>query len=148
MLDKAIRIAAQEFEGRFDKQGKPYVLHCLQVMQDCGSTEEEVLCAAVLHDLFEDYPEWDMRRLLSEGMSTRVCKLVDILTHYEVHTYDQYINYISKDPDAIMIKLADLRHNSDITRLKDIHPKDIERMEKYHKAYKYLTECLKQHSQA
>lgn len=149
MLDKAIRIAAQVFEGVSDKQGKPYILHCLQVMNDCGSNDEDVLCAAVLHDVLEDFEEeWPVERLRFEGMSMETLKLVSILTKSPDEDYSEYIANIGNFPDAIKIKLADLRHNSDITRLKDIRPKDIARMEKYHKAYKYLTECLKQHSQA
>ena len=43
-----------------------------------------------------------------------------------------------------VIKRKDLEHNSDITRLKGIRPKDLERMEKYHKAFLYLGEAKKQ----
>lgn len=47
MLDKAIRIAAQAFEGKFDKGGQPYILHCLQVMYDTKTDDVDVKCAAV-----------------------------------------------------------------------------------------------------
>ena len=54
MLDKAISITAQAFEGKFDKGGNPNILHCLQVMNAVRELGEEAMCAAVMHDLVED----------------------------------------------------------------------------------------------
>jgi hypothetical protein len=71
-------------------------------------------------------------------MPQDVLYLVDLLTHKKGETYEEYIREISWDENAIRIKLADLKDNSDITRLKGISEKDIARMAKYHKAYTYL----------
>lgn len=141
-LAKAISIAAQAFETTWDKGGHPYILHCLTVMRDCNSDDEDVLCAAVLHDLLEDKSaEWDAPTLRHDcGFSERTVELICILTHdKEYMSYDDYIKRISLDHDAIKIKLADLRHNTDITRMKDLGKKDFDRLEKYHRAYKYLS---------
>jgi len=138
MLDKAIRIAAVAFEGKFDKGGQPYILHCLQVMNDTQTNDVEVKCAAVLHDLFEDCPQWNSLQLLKEGFSFRVIGIIAQLTNNKNLSYEDYIRAIGTNKDAALIKLADLRHNSQLTRLKDVRKKDFDRMQKYALAYRYL----------
>lgn len=140
MLDKAIRIAAVEFEGKFDKGGSPYILHCLHVMNKVKyEKDEDLSIAAVLHDLVED-TDWTLYKLLDSGFSKRSVELIDILTHEEIlDTYDAYIKKIGLNRSATKIKIHDLRHNSDIMRMKGLREKDFKRLEKYHKAYAYLT---------
>lgn len=140
MLGKAIAITAQAFEGRKDKGQQPYIMHCLRVMNAVSHLGEEAMQAAVMHDLLEDCPDkWDGVRLRRTGFSARVVETVELLTHdKEVVSYDRYIKNISNDPLATAIKMADLRDNSDITRMKGLRKKDLERLEKYHRAYMYL----------
>ena len=137
-LGTAISIAAQEFEGMTDRGGKPYILHCLHVMNKMKyENDEELMIIAVLHDLVED-TEWSFNNLIDFGFSKRVVNALRDLTHIDGENYFDYINRIKTNPDAVKVKLQDLRHNSDITRIKGIRPKDIERIEKYHKAYLML----------
>ncbi len=142
MLAKAISIAAQAFENVNDKGGQPYILHCLHVMNTTQSNEEHVKVAAVLHDLLEDFPHvWSAQRLLDMGFSEDAVWLIKLLTHdSSKESYDDYIKRISHNKNATLIKLADLRHNSDITRLKDVRKKDFDRLERYALAYRYLSE--------
>lgn len=137
-LAKAIRIASQAFENKFDKGGNPYILHCLYVMNEVRCLGEEAMIVAVLHDLLED-TDWSIDDLYKEGFShERIVDLI-ILTHHEHHTYDSYIKNIARSNSiCVAIKLADLRHNSDITRLKGLTKKDFDRLEKYCIAYEYL----------
>ena len=65
--------------------------------------------------------------------SSRLLKVSDGVTN-------EYKLQVMANPDAIKVKMADLRHNSDITRLKGIRDKDIERMVKYQKFYLELKE--------
>ena len=140
MLGKAIAIVAEAFKNKTDKAGEPYILHCLTVMNDLHSDDDELNCQAVMHDLFEDCSEqWNVAKLLAEGFSNRVVMGVFHLTHDKTISYEDYIKTISGYPDAVKIKLSDLRHNSNITRLKGLTKKDFDRMEKYHKAYTYLS---------
>lgn len=140
MLGKAIAIAAKAFEVKTDRGGKPYILHCLWVMNATGGDDEDVLCAAVLHDLVEDCPEWTIKRLLDEGFSQRTVDIINILTHRKAdQSYDDYIKGIALDTDCTRIKKKDLEHNSSITRLKGLGKKDFDRAEKYHRAYTYLS---------
>ena len=139
-LSRAISIAAQAFEGHYDKAGRPYILHCLHVMRmvQLGGGDDEAMSIAVLHDIIEDCTDWTPERLLEEGFSVRVVTALGCLTHIEGESYDDYIRRVATNQDARMTKLADLRHNSDITRLKGLREKDFRRMEKYQRAYEFL----------
>lgn len=138
-LDRAISIAAQAFEGKFDKGGQPYILHCLHVMNRVKRYGDQAMIAAVLHDLIED-TDWTAERLLEEGFDKQTVSLIVLLTHIDSEDYQDYIMRISNSKIAREIKMADLRHNSDIHRMKGLREKDFERLEKYHKAYSYLRE--------
>lgn len=137
MLGKAIAIASEAFKNKKDKGGQPYILHCLHVMQEMPADDEELRCIAVLHDLVED-TSWTVELLKQEGFSSRVTHGVELLTHREEDSYEEYIRLISTNKDTVLVKLADLRHNSDITRIKGLSVKDFKRIEKYHKSYTYL----------
>lgn len=142
MLGKAIKIASVAFEDVKDKGGNPYILHCLRVMFNLNSTDEELNSIAILHDYIEDCGGDDheavYRELYVEGFSQRVITTLRLLTHIKGVSYDDYIKQLAHNEDARRVKLADLKDNSDITRLKGLRKKDFDRMEKYHKAYIYL----------
>ena len=137
MLAFAIGITASEFKNRLDKGGKPYITHCLRVM-DAMPDDDELKCIAVMHDLVED-SETSLSQLSLMGFSQRVVDALRLLTHDPKVPYDDYIKLISTNPDAVRVKLADLRDNSDITRLKGLTKKDFDRLEKYHRSYVYLS---------
>ena len=139
MLDKAIAIASQAFMGKYDKGGEPYILHCLHVMRRVKRLGKEAMIAAVLHDLIED-TDWTAEQLIEEGFDPQTVALIVLLTHQDGEEYMDYIMRISVSPIARTIKMADLRHNSDIHRMKGLREKDFKRLEKYHKAYAYLKE--------
>lgn len=138
MLAVAIALAANVFKEKTDKSGKPYILHCLRVMQAVNQKDEELMQIAVLHDVVED-TDIKLDELTDMGFSHRVVKAVAYLTHQNIHSYDEYIKMISHNPDATIVKLADLKDNSDITRLKGLSKNDFERMEKYHRSFIYLS---------
>lgn len=142
MLDKAIAIAAEAFVNKFDKGGQPYILHCLNVMEQMPKNDIDLRCAAVMHDLIED-TDWSYDGLIQIGFPQEVVITVDMLTHRRNVPYENYIDRIAGDEWATLIKLADLRHNSDITRLKGVRDKDIERMVKYHQSYLLLSDVAK-----
>lgn len=121
-----------------DKGGTPYILHCIHVMGQVGP-DPELMAAAVLHDIIEDVSEYDGDRLCAHGMSERIVRIDELMTHNAGESYDDYIKRISTCKDATKIKLADLAHNSDITRMKGLRKKDFDRLEKYHRAYMYLS---------
>jgi len=136
-LDKAIRIAAVAFEGKYDKGGHPYILHLLNVMGQVDQNYEELMIVAVLHDLIED-TDWTLKMLRDEGFSKQVVDNISVLTHKRGEPYVDYIKRIDCHYLSRAVKIADLRHNSDIHRMKGLRDKDFIRLVKYHKAYNYL----------
>lgn len=139
-LGIAIAIASHAFRKRLDKGGQPYTLHLLRVWEGVKDESVHVQCAAWLHDLLEDYPdEWDILRLARNGFSEDTIRMVDLLTHRKDEPYEKYIKRIASNTGATAVKLADLRDNSDITRLKGLTKKDLDRLEKYFRAYTYLS---------
>lgn len=141
-LDVAIAITANAFIGEYDKSGEPYILHCLQVMNNLKKWgDEELLIIGVLHDIVED-TNWGIIDLSEHDASERVLNAVALLTHDPSDSYDEYIDAICLNKDAIKVKMADLEHNSSILRLKGVKEKDLQRIAKYHRAYIKLKECL------
>ena len=138
-LALAISITAESFKDKLDKGGQPYILHCFWVMNNTEG-DECTKCAAMMHDLIEDCPDkWSLKKLTELGFSDKTIGLLHLLTHQKETDYMEYIKSISVNKDATRIKLSDLRHNSDIMRLKGLSKKDHDRIQKYHIAYTYLS---------
>jgi (p)ppGpp synthase/HD superfamily hydrolase len=133
-LDKMLVLVCTKFNGKFDKGGKPYFLHCLKVMQLLNSDDDELNSIAVGHDLVED-TDVSFIDLLSDGFSYRIVDGIRALTKQKGESKEEYLAKILANEDACKVKLADLTHNSDIRRLKGISERDIERMKKYHTMY-------------
>ena len=130
MLSKMIVIATNAHAGQFDKGGKPYILHPLRVMSFLKEDDEELQCIAVGHDVFEDtkVTKQDMR---DEGISERVITGILDLTKMPGESPEEYKLKVFSNIDAMKVKLRDLRHNSDIRRLKGVTEKDMARIAKY-----------------
>ncbi len=138
MLGIAIDIASSIFRSKYDKGGRPYILHCLWVMDKVRHLGDNYMIAAVLHDVIEDSQYWDLERMKAAGFNQEVLDALELLTHDKETPYQEYIQRLAINKIAREVKLRDLEHNSKITRLKGVTDKDIERMEKYHRAYTFL----------
>jgi len=136
-LALAISITAKAFEKTLDKGGQPYILHCLRVMNNVQG-DECVKCASVMHDLVED-TDWTFEQLTALGFSDKTIGLLHLLTHQRETSYDDYIKAISVSKEATEIKKKDLEDNCNLTRIKGLRKKDFDRVEKYHRAYIYLS---------
>lgn len=143
MLSAAIKFAAVQHDGQFDKQGAPYLLHVLKVMHYLKTDEEELNCIAVLHDVVEDTGATyqDLRAI---GMSERVIDGVRILTKLPGQTKEEYLELVLSNPDTRKVKKCDLRHNMDIRRLKGFSDKDAVRLKKYSWMYSMIEEKEKE----
>lgn len=140
-LSVAIALTAEKFKNHDDKSGRPYILHCLHVMNTIQSREDSVKIAAVMHDLVEDQKITGvtMEDIVNMGFSNKVVLLLKMLTHDKKNvSYSDYIQHIALNKDASDIKMADLKHNSDLTRLKGTSDKDFARAKKYQESYEYL----------
>ncbi|MEO8164636.1 MAG: HD domain-containing protein [Betaproteobacteria bacterium] len=129
-LARAIAIAAQAHEHQLDKAGAPYVLRPIRMLLKMDSEPEKI--AAVLHDVVED-TGWTSEKLAAEGFSEEVLSAVRHLTKMPGEQYGDFIRRAAENPIARKVKLADLEDNIDVRRLGELAPKDIERIEKYHR---------------
>ena len=137
LTKKAMQICYKAHHGQVDYDGIPYVFHPIHLAEQMK--DENTVAAALLHDVVED-TDYTFDDLRKEGISERVIEIVKLLTHDESVPYLEYVAALKHDPDARVIKLADLAHNSDMTRRSEITEKDLRRNEKYAKAKRLLTE--------
>ncbi|HLM59193.1 MAG TPA: HD domain-containing protein [Pyrinomonadaceae bacterium] len=142
-IEDAILIAAQAHKGVKDKAGAAYILHPLRMMMRLNSEAEMI--TAVLHDVVEDTrdnPEeskWTIEKLRAQGFSKEVLEAVECVTNREGEAYEKFIERAGKNPIARRVKIADLEDNMNIQRIGELKPKDLERLEKYHRSWRILT---------
>ena len=134
LLGKVLVLATNAHAGQFDRGGNPYILHPLKVMHYLKSDDEELQCMALLHDVIED-TKTTWKDLEEIGCTPRIIAAVKALTKMPGQSYDEYKEVVFKNPDAMRVKMADLRHNTDIRRLKGISQKDVDRLAKYNRFF-------------
>lgn len=137
LLEKALRIAAEAHAGQTDKAGAAYILHPMRVADRCRTAEEKIV--ALLHDVLEDTPVTP-ERLLAEGFLQSIVDSVLAVTRSCSETYEAFIERCALDPVGRAVKLHDLEDNMDITRLSSLGEKDLLRLNRYLRAYRYLTD--------
>lgn len=140
LLYKAIKIADKAHKGQKDKYGAPYIGHVMRVCNSGRTTDEKIVGA--LHDLIEDCPDYDYDFLRAEGFPEYILFAIKCLTKTTPdENYDDFILRTEKSPLSVAVKLNDLRDNMDISRInRPLTEKDLKRLNKYLKAYRYLTE--------
>lgn len=143
MLHNMILLVTNAHAGQYDRGGTPYILHPLKVMHYLKTKDEELMCIALGHDVIED-TKTTYADLINAGMTMRVVNGIKALTKQPGQTYEEYKEIVFSNEDAMRVKLCDLRHNSDIRRLKGVSEKDIERMAKYHLFYTQIQVKLKE----
>ena len=136
-LEKAIGIAVEAHRGQTDRAGAPYILHPLRVMARVNTEAEKIV--AVLHDVVED-TDWTLDRLSKEGFSSAVVRAIDCVTKREGETYEDFVKRSAENPLARRVKLADLEDNMDLRRNQTFTSKDLERLNKYRRAWEFLTQ--------
>ena len=133
----AMKLCFERHCGQVDKCGIPYPFHPFHVAE--SMTDEKTTCVALLHDILEDTPT-TKEELISFGFPDDVVAAVCRMTHEDGIPYLDYVRQIKTDPLAQAVKISDLRHNSDLSRLDVIGEKDLLRVEKYQKALEILTD--------
>ena len=134
---KAIKVAFKAHEGQTDRSGLPYILHPIHVAEQMK--DEDTCVAALLHDVIED-TDMTLSDLREYGFTEPQLEAVRLLTRTEDMDYFDYVRNIVNNPIAKAVKIEDLRHNSDITRLETVSEKDLLRLEKYKKALEIIGE--------
>lgn len=131
---KAEKIMKKAHESQIDKAGLPYYLHPLTVASRCRT--ESTTIVGLLHDVLEDTDY--SSELLAEFLTTEELEALLLLTHEKSIPYEEYVVRVSADSIAREVKISDLTHNSDLSRLKNPTEKDYKRREKYLKALNFL----------
>lgn len=131
----ALQLAYQAHQGQTDKSGLPYIYHPLHLAEQMP--DETSTIVALLHDVIEDtsMTAEDLRRA---GIPASAVETICHLTHRSEVPYLEYIRALRSDPIAVRVKLADLAHNSDLSRLTTVTQADLTRREKYQTAIQIL----------
>lgn len=137
LREKAMQIAEKVHSGQVDKAGKPYIGHPVRVEMMCSRQEDRLV--ALLHDTVKDV-DIASEYLLMVGFPQDVVDAVISVSRKRGEDYFDFIQRCKANPIGRRVKIADLKDNMDITRLNELIEKDIERLKKYHKAYKILNE--------
>ena len=132
-----MRIAFEAHKEQVDKNGIPYIYHPIHLAEQMK--DENTTCVALLHDVVED-TEITFEDLEKEGFTKEIIDALKLMTHDDEVPYLEYVKEIKNNPIATVVKLADLNHNSDLTRLDVVDEKALERVEKYKKAIEILSE--------
>ena len=135
LTKKALKICFNAHKDQVDKADMPYVFHPFHLAEQMESEEE--VCVALLHDVVED-TNIAFDDLIKLGFNDNIIKALKLLTHTDDTPYMEYIKEIKENPTARKVKLADLKHNSDLTRLDLTIDKIPYKYEIYKKAIKYL----------
>ena len=137
MTKKAMKLCFQAHKDQVDKSGMPYVFHPFHLAEQME--DELTTAAALLHDVAEDsgYTFSDLRDM---GFPEPVVEAVRMMTHDPAVPYLEYVAGLRSNPITRAVKLADLRHNSDLSRLDFVDEKALARVEKYRKAIRILEE--------
>lgn len=136
MINIALSIAKKAHAGQVDKAGIDYIQHPLYVASQVKTEQEKAV--ALLHDVLED-SDITAADLLAYGLSNEVVTAVQTLTKKKGQSYQDYLEKVKSNDLARVVKLADLKHNSDLSRLKSVSDTDRERIKKYKNAIRYLS---------
>ena len=134
LTKKALSICFDAHKDQRDKSGLPYVFHPFHVAEQMK--DEFTTVVALLHDVVEDseYTLDDLRTIFPQ----RIVDAIAVLTHDTQTTYMAYIDDVKQDTIATIVKIADLEHNADLSRISTVTKKDVVRSQKYKAAISHL----------
>ncbi len=132
---KAMKLCFEAHRDQVDKAGMPYVFHPFHLAEQME--DEVTTVVALLHDVVED-TDHTIEDIRDMGFGDEVVDALSLLTHTPDVPYMDYVMQIKNNPIARAVKLADLTHNSDLTRLDEVDEYALARNEKYKKAKELL----------
>ena len=135
LTKKALKLCFEAHREQTDKSGIPYVFHPFHLAEQMDT--EETVIIALLHDVVED-SDYTLEDLASMGFPNSIIEALALMTHNPKVPYMEYVQAISLNSLATKVKLADLRHNSDLTRLDCVDEKTLSRVKKYASAIELL----------
>jgi (p)ppGpp synthase/HD superfamily hydrolase len=135
IIEKSLAIALEAHTGQVDKASRPYILHPIRVMSKMNNEIE--MSVAILHDVIED-SSLTLEMLKDKGISKEAIEALQHLTKKPNEPYDDFIERVMKNELAVKVKIEDIKDNMNMSRLKTITEKDIQRVHKYHRALRKL----------
>ena len=137
LTKKAMKLCFEAHKDQVDKTDMPYVFHPFHLAEQMDD-EISTVCA-LLHDVVED-SDTTLDDLRIKGFPDEVIEVLALLTHDENVPYMDYVREIKKNPVATKVKIADLTHNSDLSRMEEseIDERALKRNEKYAEALRIL----------
>lgn len=133
-INKIMQMVYDLHNGQQDKSGVPYIYHVIHVAEQMNMEDETIV--ALLHDTLEDTNL--NPNIIKDNCGEHILEAVKLLTHKKNEPYFDYIRRIKDSPLARKVKIADLKHNMDLTRIANPSDKDFKRVEKYKKALEIL----------
>lgn len=137
MTKKALQLSFMAHKDQTDKSGMPYVFHPFHLAEQMP--DEDTTIVALLHDVIED-THYTLDDLRAMGFNEQVLDALALMTHDKRIPYMDYVAKIKGNKIARTVKLADLKHNSDLSRLNNLDEKAMKRIEKYRQAIALLSE--------
>lgn len=131
LTKKALSLAFEAHKNQLDKSELPYIFHPFHLAEQMS--EEYTTCVALLHDGVED-SKYTIQDLIELGFPSQVIEAIKVLIHSNDIPYFDYINRVKMNSMATRVKIVDLIHNSDLTRLNKISTDDLRRIDEYNKA--------------
>ena len=132
---KALKLCFEAHKNQVDKSGMPYAFHPFHVAEQM--TDEATTIVALLHDVVED-TDYTLEDIAAEGFGKEILEAVALMTHEDDVPYLDYVEKLKDNPIARAVKLADLAHNSDLSRIGEVDEETRQRLEKYKKAIALL----------
>ena len=136
LTKKALKLCFEAHKDQTDKTGLPYVFHPFHLAEQM--TDEYTTVTALLHDVVED-TDYTLNDLKEMGYPDEVIQALSLLTHDDGSEYMEYVKRLKSNPIARAVKLADLKHNSDLSRYDTIDNQAIKRTAKYQQAIEILS---------
>ena len=137
LTKKAMKLCFEKHKEQKDKTGLPYVFHPFYLATQMDD-EYSTVCA-LLHDVVED-SDVTFDDLEKYGYPIEIIDALKLLTHNSDDDYFDYVRKVCTNKLALKVKIADLKHNSDLSRLDVIDEWALKRQEKYKKALKLIKE--------
>ena len=135
MANIALEIAINAHKGQKDLGGRDYIEHPKAVADLLETDEEKTV--AYLHDVLEDTAITE-EDLVIMGISSEIVCAIKVLTKKRGEPYTEYIERVKENELARKVKIADLQHNMDLSRISTPTKRDFKRLQKYKKAFIYL----------
>ena len=136
LTKKALKLCFEAHKDQTDKTGLPYVFHPFHLAEQME--DEYTTVTALLHDVVED-TDYTLQDLQNMGYPDEVIQALTLLTHDDSSEYMDYVKRLKNNPIARAVKLADLKHNSDLSRYDKIDGNAIKRTAKYKQAIEILS---------